>query len=135
VVNGGNFSENTHDIFIWNALFYQRTITLTGFTSHPRITLLNDLSPIAKAYADSYLVGDTIILNFGPYFQRQLFFENQLPTAVPFPVARADVPSQYVGLSNLQLWIQYGVAVGGGVAPAGATAVPLIVDGLIGPSV
>jgi hypothetical protein len=135
VVNGGNFSENTHDIFIWNALFYQRTITLTGFTSHPRITLLNDLSPIAKAYADSYLVGDRIILNFGPYFQRQLFFENQLPTAVPFPVARADVPSQYVGLSNLQLWIQYGVAVGGGVAPAGATAVPLIVDGLIGPSV
>ena len=53
------------------------------------------------------------------------------PTSLPFPKARADVPAEYVGLTNRQLWDRFGKALGGEVAPAAIYTLPYISGGLI----
>jgi Ca2+-binding RTX toxin-like protein len=132
IVRGGSFSNNTYDITLWTAIFYNRTVLFTGFTSMPRITLMEDLKPIKNTAVDTYFVHDTLILNSGPYINREIFFTGHQANAIPFPVARPDIPAAYVGLTNQQLRDWYGVALGGKVAPNNTFTVPFITGGVVG---
>jgi hypothetical protein len=80
----------------------------------------------------AYFGQDIVTLDFGPFANKRLYYTQQAPTGVPFPSPISGLPSAYVGLTNQQLWDQYGVALGGAVAPLGATTVPPIL-GLIAP--
>src|SRR5262249_10088125 len=52
---------------------------------------------------------------------RQLYYANQAANYVPFPVGtHRPVPAAFIGLTNQQLWDQFGLAMGGAVAPANA---------------
>jgi hypothetical protein len=62
-------------------------------------------------------VQDVIVLNFGSLVNQRLYYTTQQASFIPFPVARPDAPAAYVGLTNQQLWNQFGVAVGGTLAP------------------
>jgi hypothetical protein len=79
-----------------------------------------------------YFGNDVVMLNFGPFANKRLYYPQQAAGAVPFPSPIDGLPSQYVGLTNQQLWDLYGVALGGTVAPAGAYTVSQII-GLIAP--
>ncbi len=131
IVRGGNYYYNTLGITLWSAIFYDRTILFTGFTSPPPITLLEDLNPILYTTVDTYFVNDSLVLNFGPYVNREFFFAGHKASTVPFPTARPDVPAQYVGLTNQQLWQFYGVALGGKVVPDQAAPLPFVTGGVI----
>lgn len=87
-----------------------------------------DMGNINRAFLD-----DTVILDFGPFAHQRLYYNQQQADLVLFPEPREDVPLEYVGLTNQQLWDQYGVAFGGAVAPSDAYTVPQVV-GLIGPA-
>ncbi len=51
---------------------------------------------------------------------------------MPFPSQIGDIKSSYIGLTNQQLWNQFGVALGGELAPLNATPQPGIY-GLVAP--
>lgn len=72
-------------------------------------------------------------LDYGPYSNQQLYFRQQDASAVPFPEPVPGLPPGYVGLTQSQLFQQFGVAVGGAVAPSNAF-VSSDVLGLIGPT-
>jgi hypothetical protein len=78
-----------------------------------------------------FFVKDRVVLNFGPFKSARAYYWRQQADVVPFPVSRPDVPAQYVGLTNRQLWDRFGKALGGEVAPAAVYTVPYIDGGLI----
>jgi hypothetical protein len=55
---------------------------------------------------------------------QQVWSLEQAADFVPFPAALTGLPPEYVGLTNQQLFDQFGVAVGGEVAPANAFSIP-----------
>jgi hypothetical protein len=76
---------------------------------------------------------DRVILNFGPYRNQRVYYDVQSPTAIPFPTAGNGIPAAYIGKTSLQLWTQYGVAIGGALAPLNAIT-PKEITGLVGPA-
>ena len=107
---------------------------ITGLTGQPVIKTEFVTTPIVGYTADTFFVKDVITLNFGQFVNQQLFGMMQLATAVPFPTPRADVPSNYVGLTNQQLWDLYGVALGGAIAPSNPVTASNII-GVVAPKV
>jgi hypothetical protein len=134
VVKAGSF-RNVNDIVIATAAVRERSILLSGFTDQPRIELWQDLSPIGRHSVAIHLVRDAIILNPGSDTEQQLYFPGQRPDSVLFPVARSDTPAEYIGLTSQQLLDQFGVALGGMLAPTDVFTVPLVKGGLVVPKV
>jgi hypothetical protein len=93
-----------------------------------------DISPIDNATAATFLINDVVLLNYGVFVNQRLYGTMQQANAIPFPSARADIPTNYVGLTNQQLWNSYGVAFGGAIVPSNAITVPNI-TGLVAPKV
>ena len=118
----------------FTAAEYDRNVLVTGQTAQLKIKTEFDVNPIVIYPATAFLVKDVITLNYGQFLNQRLYGIMQLPNVVPFPVPRADLPAAYVGLTNQQLWNQFGVALGGEIAPSNWTVVPSII-GLIGPPV
>jgi hypothetical protein len=73
-------------------------------------------------------------LNYGSFVNQRLYNTMQQASAIPFPTLRTDLPTQYVGLTNQQLWNLYGQALGGAIAPSNVVTVPNI-TGLVAPIV
>jgi hypothetical protein len=73
------------------------------------------------------------LLNTVTFNGKQLYFLEQAANFVPFPAATAPsyIPPALIGLTNQQLWQQYGVAINGAVAPPDAVPVSGI-HGLLG---
>ena len=136
VVDGGTFFNNVVDILIPTALAIDRDrkINLTGQLQQAKITTWNSLLAYPGSNANNFFVEDRVLLNFGTFANQRLYGLIQKADAIPFPVPRPDLPSQYVGLTNQQLWDRYGVAIGQAIAPSNAITVPNIV-GLIAPSI
>jgi hypothetical protein len=134
VVYGGTFANNSVDILIYTAAINSRSILITGVPAQTKITTFIDTNPFGYPNVNIFLVSDVIVLNFGAFAYQRLYFEMQQASAIPFPVARPDVPAAYIGLTNQQLWNQFGVALGGAIAPANTYIVPNIV-GLVAPAV
>lgn len=61
-----------------------------------------------------------VTLQYGQYTNHRLYFPVQQASAVPFPVAIAGVPAQYIGLTQQQLHDRYGLAIAGEIAPGDA---------------
>jgi hypothetical protein len=91
---------------------------------------------------------DIIKIGLVSHNGQQVYFTEQGANYVPYPdatwianhpntshgpVAAAWVPATLQNLTNTQLWNQYGLAIGGTVAPSSAVADPLI-NGLVGPA-
>ncbi len=131
VISGGTFN-NAHDILMYTAALNERTVYITGVPATTKITTVYDTATWGTHQVNIFLVKDTVLLNFGPYVNRQLYFVMEQADAIPFPTARPDAPAAYIGLTNQQLWDQFGVALGGGVAPAVLISAPNII-GLITP--
>jgi hypothetical protein len=72
-----------------------------------------------------FFTQQTTLLSLAQYNGQQLYFNEQAPGYVPFPAGTMPswFPSQLIGLTNQQLWNQYGLALGGALAPSGATTV------------
>src|SRR5262249_13010131 len=128
------FTNNNQDIAILSAAIENRTVLITGNLVQPKIQMLFDVYPISGYSATAFLVDDVVTLNYGSYVNRRLYNSMQLAGAIPFPASRSDIPAQYVGLSNQQLWNSYGVALGGAIAPSNAVVPPNII-GLLAPAV
>jgi Ca2+-binding RTX toxin-like protein len=125
VVNGGRFNNAT-DIYIRNG---SRNALLTGFNAVPRIAMVVELG--TQTYLGQYFAQDVVTLDFGPFASQRLYYMQQAADAIPFPRSIEELPPGYVGLTNQQLWDQYGVALGGEVAPGDVYTVSNI-TGLIG---
>ncbi len=63
---------------------------------------------------------------------QQLYYDEQASDFIPFPTALPTVPTAYVGLTNAEIYSRYGLAIGGAVAPAGATVNPPGFYGILG---
>jgi Ca2+-binding RTX toxin-like protein len=133
-INGGTFTNNNIDILITSAAIDDRTVLLTGNLVQPKIQMLLDDYPISGYSATAYFVNDVVLLDYGPYENQRLYNAMQRADAVPFLNSRSDIPPQYVGLTNLQLWNLYGVTLGGAIVPSNAITVPNII-GLVVPKV
>jgi hypothetical protein len=131
IINGGSWN-NTHDVLIYTAAVEDRTVVITGVPASTKVTTVLLTANWGGPPATTFFVKDTIILNYGQFQNQQLFFNEQHANYIPFPTARPDMPSQYIGLTNQQLWNQFGIALGGGVAPSNAVNVSGII-GLVAP--
>jgi hypothetical protein len=134
VVNGGTFTNNNEDIFIPSAAIDNRSALITGNLVQPKIQSWFDPYPISGYTATVFFVDDVITLNYGSYVNRRLYNSMQQAGSIPFASARPDIPPQYVGLTNQQLWDLYGVTFGGEIVPAGAINAPNLI-GLLAPAV
>ncbi|HVT26379.1 MAG TPA: hypothetical protein VHE81_00030, partial [Lacipirellulaceae bacterium] len=81
---------------------------------------------------DIFFVNDTVMLDYGPFDNQRLYSLGQAASFIPFPQPRLDAPATYVGLTNQQLWDEFGVTVGGAIAPPSAVTYPNVV-GLVAP--
>jgi hypothetical protein len=133
IVNGGTFSNINHDILVPTAAFRDRSVLLSGFVGTPRIALWNNTTYVQAFTPDFFFVRDSIVLDFGPFVNQQAYFSGQRSTAIPFPAPLPGITSAYVGLTNQQLWTQFGKAIGGRIAPVNTFSVPYIEGGLIVP--
>jgi hypothetical protein len=132
VVDGGTFTNNMYDILLYTAALSDRDVLITNVAAHTKISTVLETKQFGYYNADVFFVRDTIVLNYGPYVNRRLYFTMQHASAIPFPLPRYDVPAEYIGLTNQQMWDLFGVALGGEIAPATAMVVPYI-TGLVGP--
>jgi hypothetical protein len=128
VVSGGTF-QNTRDFLIQTG--YDRNVLITGLASTPKIVMVSDYKTVGS-YGERLLSSDVVVLDFGPFDNKRLYFVQQQANFVPFPEPRSGLPGEYVGLTNQQLWDTYGVALGGAIAPSDAYTLPEIL-GLIEP--
>jgi hypothetical protein len=129
VIDGGQYNNET-DIYFRTA--GNRTTLITGFSYTPRISMIMDPSLTGEEVV-RYFGNDVVTLNFGPFANQRLYYTQQAADAVPFPAPIEGLPGEYVGLTNQQLWTQYGVALNSAIAPSGSYTVPEIV-GLIAPA-
>ncbi|MDZ4657792.1 MAG: G8 domain-containing protein [Bythopirellula sp.] len=68
----------------------------------------------------------TVILNYGSYQNQRLYFNAQVASTIPFPVAQPHIPTQYVGKTTGQLQSQYGLMLMGEIAPLNVVAIPAL---------
>jgi hypothetical protein len=128
VIHGGRYDNET-DIHIRTSA--SRDLLISGFAQTPRISMVMDTT-FSGAAVSGYFGQDVVTLNFGPFANKRLYYLQQASDAVPFLWPMDGLPIAYVGLTNQQLWDQFGVALGGAVAPDGSYTVPQI-EGLIAP--
>ncbi|MDB5392472.1 MAG: hypothetical protein JWM11_8118, partial [Planctomycetaceae bacterium] len=124
IVNGQSVPAKQYDIYLqanWQPLFdditrnFARDIIKIGLVSHNgQQVYFNEQAANYVPYPDA-----TWITNH--------------PNTAHGPVAAAWVPAALTDLTNTQLWNQFGLAIGGVVAPSSAVADPLI-NGLVGPA-
>jgi hypothetical protein len=101
-----------------------------------------------RVFYDAFYTRDPNVLFFPnvvridteKYPRRQLYYADQAADYVPLKAeasgkfrssAKGRVPDELIGKTNKELWEKYGLALAGGVAPAGAKADAKI-DGLVG---
>lgn len=146
IVDGGTFSNRESNIMIGVSLTSGRSVQIVGDPIF--VSALGSLNKsgvgdhVTLRYNDNPVFGNishlfnqtTITLNYGPFSNQRLYFVTQRADFIPFPAIEDGIPIQYVGLTNGELFSQYGLAISGEVAPSEATAVEGIV-GLLAPSI
>ena len=153
-VDGGTFG-NVSEFVIKNPEIGRRSLAINGVTfadlpnslsgqegNRMQIRMQPDFTPFGANDADKdplfFLQPDQIILNYGPYQNAQLYFNEQaanfIPVSADNPVGGSGVavPAQYVGKTNGELASQFNLAFGGALLPDDAAAVDGITGGLVG---
>lgn len=135
VVTGG-YLNNVENIYVASALANERSVLISGdiqFGSLPEATLaggrqfqvsVRSIYNPNVAPTDTLFYRDTVILNYGSFDKQRMYSVLQLPSAVPFPTAPQGVPSEFVGTTSQQLLDEFGLAIGGELAPPTAAFVP-----------
>jgi G8 domain len=133
-INGG-YWDDTYAFSIPQALvddFVERTLAFTGnITFGPHVQLeYQMLAPFWNTIDPERLFQpDHITLPNG----QQLYWSNEAASHILYPVGQSAfyVPAALQGLTNQQLWDQYGIAGEGQIAPSDAAA-SSITNGLVG---
>jgi hypothetical protein len=144
IINGGAF-ETRIGVTVRPASETGRTVSVYG-----SFTMLPLLSEILGNYTqqdisvrfedDAFKVGwgidhlfydSKVFLNYGIYRDLQLYSTMQMASAIPFPMAEPQIPSEYIGKTTAQLQSQYGLTIYGEIAPAGVLTIPSL-GGLLG---
>ncbi len=131
IISGGVYN-NTHDVQLSSAMRQDRNILITNMSPQFKVTTLAYTLGGVDEPVDIFFVKDTVILDYGPYINQQLYSLGQVASFIPFPEPRLDAPAAYIGLTNQQLWNEFGVTLGGAIAPPSAVTEPYIV-GLVAP--
>ena len=132
-IRGGFLNNNTANVLVLGEA--GRTLDISGVSYGPlpghNFSVVSDLAP--GSLDPSLIFLRDVVTADG----RQIFYHEQMPDSVPFPggTAVAYIPSELIDLTAQEIWDQYGLAVAGALAPAGAVADPKIENGLIGPVV
>jgi hypothetical protein len=75
---------------------------------------------------DHLFYDSKVFLNYGNFRNQQLYSPMQKASAIPFPVAEPQIPSEYIGKTTAQLQSQYGLSIYGEIAPAGVVTIPTL---------
>lgn len=123
IINGGTFNTVT-DILLYTAAMNDRAVYINGLPATTTIATVLTVAGWGHP-VDIFFVDDLIVFNSGSVVQR-IYFDSQKANYVPFPVARPDAPAAYIGLTNQQLWDQFGLTLGGAILPGNAFKIPTI---------
>ncbi len=139
------------NLFLNNTSFAESTITQrqAKIKMDPNFTLKAEIqngllnTDLTKATL-FFLMPDRIILNFDGW-ARGLYFDQQTPDFVPMSATNAkvfespeggewdkEVPEEYVGKTNQELYEQYDMLFGGAFIPRDAVALDYILGGKVG---
>ena len=141
----GGYLNNVQNIVISTAQSNRREVSMEGDlrfgTLSPTVLrgrtqydvyLAANFDPLEKDIAKLF---DPDIIKFGTltYNGRQVYYYAQAADYIPFKIgeARSYVPPELIGKTNRELWNQYGLAIGGTVAPSDAAQVTRV-NGLVG---
>jgi hypothetical protein len=138
-VNGGYY-DNHVNFLVNTATVAGRVVTLNGpiafgsaaGSAQVQVYLQPNFD-LYRGYIGYAFNSDLVILNYGPFVNQRAYYALQAADAIPFPTPVADLPPEYVGLTNQQLWDDFGVALGNAVAPAVAMPYPGI-QALVAPA-
>lgn len=113
-------AENARQLTITGAIEFG-TLPASVLRGHEQILvgMKADFSPVQDS-VEHVFASDRVILDFGPFADRRLFYFEQRADFIPFPTDDGFVANQYIGKKNRQLWDQFGLAVGGQIVPATA---------------
>lgn len=136
IVRGGVY-QNVEDIHVTTLEDINRTVDIEGDIQFLDLTadqldgrkkyeiylqttlnfMDNDITHLFEA--------DVIKLGTVRYHGKQIYFYEQAYDFVPFPkaTAAAYVPAEFIDKTNTQLWEEFGLAIGGAVAPVSAVRV------------
>jgi Ca2+-binding RTX toxin-like protein len=130
IIDGGYY-ENYEDFLVETGYTSDRRVTFTGNLQMSSVIMSRRFEPI-NGSINHIFNSDVVIFNFGSYVNRRVYSPQQAATSIPFMISgEAGVPAAYIGLTAQQLWNQYGLAVGGTLAPANAISIPGLL-GLLG---
>ncbi|HEY4232082.1 MAG TPA: G8 domain-containing protein, partial [Lacipirellulaceae bacterium] len=107
-INGGYY-DNQEDFAIRTARG-NRSVLINGpIAFGPRTVYQVQMYPQIGSFNPDYIdythvfLPDTVILNYGPFVNQEVYYVQQLANYVPFPVAATGLAPAYVGLTNQQL--------------------------------
>jgi len=130
----GGYFRNSNNIAVVSAE-RERTILIRdvvfdpveGFDAHTNVWMITRFGA-RDLWA---LTPDRITLDYGPFSNARLYFYEQAADFVPFPQFDDEIPDEFVGKSNAQLWDQFGLAVGGAVATGDQAGSEYLIDGIV----
>ncbi len=93
--------------------------SIRGIRKQVKVALEFDPRPRDNSIEQVFFA-DRVILNFGNYTNRRLYFREQVANFVPFPRSGPFIPAGYIGKTNLQLRAAFGKSIGGIIAPGNA---------------
>lgn len=148
-VNCGTL-QNRINMLIPNAKLHTRDLRIDGVTtsvdpafSNPIDILMQaSLTPPEDKSPLHFLLPDKIILNYGPYSNQRLSFDQQAASFVPLPSdtdpytffnGERYIRAEFAGKSNQQLQNDYSMSFGGSILPSNAVSASGIVGGKIYP--
>ncbi len=144
------YLKNKTNLFIANPFKSYRDMRIDGITTAPDPAFSNPVDIQMSAvfnmpddrFPAYFLLPDKIILNYGPYSNQRLFFDEQAANYVPLP-NDADpytffnnermILAEFASKSNQQLQNDYQMSFGGTLLPSGAVSATGIVGGKIQP--
>lgn len=134
VLNGGHFNNRFNILIADNE--HGGSLLLTGditFGEPPAGAFGNrttfNIVTIAKFGLETEPAVERLItLNFGGFVNQRLYFREHAADFVPFPEADGEVPAEYIGKTNQQLRDEFGLSMGGEIAPSDVS----VVDGILG---
>jgi hypothetical protein len=136
----GGYFNNIRNIYIQTAVKPDRTVLITGDVvfgtlsesalrgrTQYRVEMVSNFNPF-KYSIEHVFYSDTVTLDFGEFDMQRLYYESQTADSVPFPEPGEFIPPEYVGKTVQELFDEFGLAIGGEIAPDSAISA----DGIIG---
>jgi len=128
----GGFYNNLLNFDVQSAVSEGREVLFTGDIQFGDLGINKAQTGIGMRLRlrsrDHAFLLDQTTLDFGPFSNQRLYYAEQRSDFVVFPEPIDGVDPSYIGKSNQTLWDEFGVALGGEIAPSDAVEV----DGMIG---